>query len=330
MLRLSKVLICTFKGFRGYLVAHRNFKIPWNLEDCCPCGSNNSFGNCCFDKNFGFKARRPNLKPTGECTGYRNPRCYLGVSANCSKEISKEHYISHSLLKQFERLRVTGIPWDPNPIELPAKKLTSKILCQRHNNALSKLDAEAGRFFEAIDDAMKHASEKSLSRKAKNFLLNGDAFELWGVKTIAGLYHAKVSQAHGQILKGKYSISDSTISTSLMGRGLPQPLGLYIGQAGNAILPSLKFSPFISEKLALTSGLKVIMAGAEFDFLIDTNGANSSFLHNNRYYRPSMVEIIGARRNARIFLTWANDLGVIKKAVTLNLSKFKRPNPDFF
>lgn len=82
--------------------------------------------------------------------------CYAAPLGSCSKKMSREHFISDNFLRQLNRsggLRVGGLPWQqPGEIDaIPPSALTGKVLCERHNSRLSRLDALAGRFFETLN-----------------------------------------------------------------------------------------------------------------------------------------------------------------------------------
>jgi ribosome biogenesis protein Tsr3 len=65
---------------------------------------------------------------------------------------------------------VSGLPWlkpDETKI-LPITQLAGNILCKRHNEALSPLDAMAGRFFTALKEMHDDAwNKKDSFAKAK-------------------------------------------------------------------------------------------------------------------------------------------------------------------
>jgi hypothetical protein len=86
--------------------------LPWKIEDFCPCESGKPLRDCCLGPDGVPRIRIPSLIPPGPNTGYRNDRCYLNVTGNCSPSISKEHYISRSILEELGPLTFYGFPWD--------------------------------------------------------------------------------------------------------------------------------------------------------------------------------------------------------------------------
>jgi hypothetical protein len=94
-------------------------------------------------------------KPSEPPTGFRHPRCYASVDADCSTKISREHFISASLLRKLElykKAKIAGLAWqEPESFDLvPVKGLASNILCERHNSSLSSRDGLIDDFATAI------------------------------------------------------------------------------------------------------------------------------------------------------------------------------------
>ena len=122
-------------------------------------------------------------KPPGPCTGYAHPKCYAKGLNDCSAEITREHYVSKSLLVKFgDNFMVNGFPWIA-PGE--ARKLTdtamrSWILCKRHNNALSPLDS----MVEGLWDALKVTQQLSSIGVAS---FDGHDLERWAIKVLLGM-----------------------------------------------------------------------------------------------------------------------------------------------
>jgi hypothetical protein len=92
-------------------------------------------------------------------TGISLPGCYASHLADCSPKISLEHHISKSLpdVLNFDNdLRVSGPKWqEGEEKKLPPNALTSKILCKRHNSALSVLDEQSERFLTHLTKPMQ-------------------------------------------------------------------------------------------------------------------------------------------------------------------------------
>lgn len=128
-------------------------------------------------------------KQTAQPTNYCHPRCYANADANCSTKISKEHFISASLLRRLElnnTAKIAGLAWqEPETFNLvPVKGLASNVLCERHNSALSGLDSLIDNFATAI---------RSFDRapKSRHVKFSGTDIERWMLKCLLGLSVSK-------------------------------------------------------------------------------------------------------------------------------------------
>lgn len=137
-----------------------------------------------------------NTHPPGPTTGHTNSRCYACGDRNCSPKISKEHFISETLLRQIHlnnTAKVAGLKWQQKDTfnVVPLSSLASRVLCERHNNALSPLDARMGSFAKAIEDfdAALHSSTSAGASERRHF--SGDDIERWMVKCLLGLTTSK-------------------------------------------------------------------------------------------------------------------------------------------
>lgn len=135
----------------------------------------------------------------GPKTSVENPKCYAGPLANCSAEMSGEHYISHGLLRELSEdgvtIEIEGFPWlkDDERKKFPTKRLLSNILCKRHNEALAGLDSIAKSFFLSIDKIDKSYGTLHQRDEDMIFLFNGHDIERWMLKTLCGLVYSGIS-----------------------------------------------------------------------------------------------------------------------------------------
>src|SRR5271168_3681496 len=101
-------------------------------------------------------------------------------------------------------MKLNGVPWlATNETKIfPIASLAGNILCKRHNEAFSQLDAMAGKFFgtlKLIHDGIFDG--KSVSRRSKWFLFSGEELEFWLLKTAIGLFRS------GNVAKDKTKLS---------------------------------------------------------------------------------------------------------------------------
>jgi hypothetical protein len=253
---------------------------PWKLKDMCPCSNGANYEDCCLNSDGTPLIQIPSLIPTGQISGHVNKKCYLNFTRNCCQKISKEHFVSKSILSQFKGLRVGGMPWQNTGEEnnYHPNNLTSKILCQRHNNSLSPLDSAASHFFRELFKAANHVKKSSISTRSAYFLVSGDALELWALKTLTGLFHAKVAQSNGTVMHGNYQFSTNIIEEAFWGHGIQEPKGIYCQiEIGNLVQEDLQFAPLSSSLNRTLNGLAIKACGITFNFIFDVEGSNSDF-----------------------------------------------------
>ena len=128
------------------------------------------------------EVRPSRTRPPGADTRYSHERCYARDLADCCTQISREHYISESILEDHGGtffVTRARLGWEDKP--LPANALASNMLCRRHNSALSPLD-EAGRSFVRC---LRFAQERAADRGGGD-VLNGIDVERWFLKVLCG------------------------------------------------------------------------------------------------------------------------------------------------
>ena len=142
----------------------------------CPCGSGRPIINCCV-------TTRVNTSPPLPKTEFSNPRCYARALHDCTRKMSREHFISESVLKIIEvpnkGMTISGPNWltEGEERNISLASLTSKVLCERHNAALSPLDGVGKRFFEYI---MRGIEQSDI------LMINGYEVERWMLKLLCG------------------------------------------------------------------------------------------------------------------------------------------------
>jgi len=160
-------------------------------DEGCPCESGRVLRSCCLTVDGALRPVAAVTCPPAPRTGIRNGRCYAAALADCSPDISREHYVSHALLKLLSidgKVTIDGFLWQDSGAvgRVPAPSLTGKILCRRHNLALSPLDAVASRLFERIDEFHHEIANSARKNENRFFLFNGHDIERWMLKTLCG------------------------------------------------------------------------------------------------------------------------------------------------
>ncbi|MBS2014031.1 MAG: hypothetical protein JST00_14170 [Deltaproteobacteria bacterium] len=128
------------------------------------------------------EVRPSRTRPSGQDTGYSHERCYAKDLADCDMQISREHYISASVLADLgEVFHVTRerLGWEAK--KLTANALACNMLCRRHNSALSCLDV-AGRDFVRC---LRLSQERAAAGGGRD-VFNGIDLERWLLKMLCG------------------------------------------------------------------------------------------------------------------------------------------------
>jgi len=188
----------------------------------CPCGSNQRAGACCLGADGTVRKYVPNVRPLPPTTGQSRNGCYLGHSQDCAGGISGEHYISEVVLEELSEpaVAIDGVFWLPPGEQkiVGINSLTAKILCVRHNSALSPLDMEAGQFLRIVKHIHASLDTKSLSRKRLISIISGEALEQWILKVACGLFFSKIASHERRQIANDHVIDDSIILEGLFSK----------------------------------------------------------------------------------------------------------------
>ncbi|VTU00749.1 Uncharacterized protein OS=Mesorhizobium sp. STM 4661 GN=MESS4_830393 PE=4 SV=1 [Gemmataceae bacterium] len=240
------------------------------------------------------------LQPLGAVTGYQHPKCYAGGDTNCSPKISREHFISKTLLRQVElnnTAKVAGLKWqEPETFRLvPLDGLASHILCERHNHALSPLDDAMGRFFEAIGecDRALRPSAPNLAMGCRGF--SGVDVERWMLKCIIGL------AASGNI---KHCELKPECVDLLFGRiDWPEHWGLFFESTATQPIyhfGSIRIETLIDPAKSLILAAKFGIRGLPFYLCLGRPSDPKSI----GIWRPSAITFRTGKREETLSLTW--------------------------
>jgi len=203
-------------------------------------------------------------------------------------------------------LGVSGAPWlkAGEVGKTSVASLTAKILCNRHNEALSPLDAEAAHFFSVLREAVNDLNRKTISRKPILHLVDGAALELWMVKVACGLYYS-VAAKDGVKLSGMYSINLEKARRALFQRDWDARAGLYFLTPGTKVdlQDSVAMAPITTANDPIFVGARVSLLGFTMDAFFDDIKTNP-LPWPGFERRPSEFTLIKNKRQHSIFLTW--------------------------
>lgn len=136
----------------------------FNDDDFCPCASGLTVGDCsCKPRRFVPRAASTQTPgtPTGKVVG----RCYAHLLHDCDPPLSSEHSVSESALLEVisgSSLRVIGERFHaqgPEGKVIGLKSATKRVLCKRHNSALSSIDTVGTAFTRAHAELIVHLHE---------------------------------------------------------------------------------------------------------------------------------------------------------------------------
>jgi hypothetical protein len=167
-------------------------------------------------------------RPPGTRTNFSHPSCYARELNDCDDEISKEHYISESVLEALGGQILVSDPrreWIRKPIGTAS--LASKILCKRHNNALSKLDAVAKKFVPCL---LKYEAEIVAGGGSDRF--NGHDIERWVLKAFCSYITLDDDSVPEEWLRILFGDSQFAVDSGLH---LNVAIGEAIGASANEI-----------------------------------------------------------------------------------------------
>ena len=215
----------------------KSASMPWTgrfSHGPCPCRSGKPAYNCCWRGNGGWEKVSVGIIDV-EKTDFTHGSCYLSPTGNCGTKITREHFISRSIL---ERITTSTLKFKnashffggKSTVEIGIDAFSAKVLCDAHNSALSTLDTEAGSAFLKIEDLYLDLTRVGEAKRVfKSFYLSsGIDVERWMVKVYCGLVAAgKIRGIRGTIVHR--DTLPPCLFDSLMGRStLDSPLGLYM------------------------------------------------------------------------------------------------------
>jgi hypothetical protein len=116
--------------------------------------------------------------------------------------LTDEHWLSKGVLRAAsdgQALRLLGLSWAPDrEVKLHPPSLAKKVLCRRHNNALSRLDSSALQIFNALRRYQQSLVNQVGPGSSEFFLASGEELERWLLKVLWGATAAEVIASAGK------------------------------------------------------------------------------------------------------------------------------------
>lgn len=211
--------------------------------------------------------------------------------------------------EQGAQLKVSGYSWlDPDTVvSLPPSALGSRVLCRRHNSALSGLDHQATRLFDALDSL-------DAGKGTRLFLFSGADIERWLLKVLCG--HASTGCNLFPHHDCDCTVPDRWVQIVFGAADFEPGQGLYVSRTrGEAVggPRDAAFSP-IGWRGRL-AGATVSLVGVTFVLLMHTEHPQRREYFGRSYvHRPLELWFYNAHSGTSIMLSWPGsaDLGTIQ------------------
>lgn len=247
----------------------------------CVCGSSMQLRYCCGKGGrLQLRSQPSPTAPAPPSTGYSHGRCYARALNDCSEQISKEHYLSRGVLRELAgagptntvRMSGMGLPEGDLP---PDQVGQAKILCGRHNSALSALDTAGARLFRALREGIKTIPAFAY----RSF--SGVDVERWLLKVTCGVRAASKQDVPLEWLEFLFGSAE-----------LPPMLGLYMHvRDDHRVTESLGIQFATYTRADGPSGGELVMDGVRFtlDLRGDRGTHRPEDIGSLKIYRPNGI-----------------------------------------
>lgn len=198
-------------------------------EGQCPCGSRRRIRSCHGRRDGSWRGHAWSVD-FNDRTGHSHPACYAAAIANCSTDISREHYISRAVLDEIGKAPlVAGLAFlDGAAKRIATSGLVGKMLCGRHNGMLSPLDGEAVKTFRALRRFEADFKDSNPAPVDDFELVNGPRLEAWILKVVYGLVAKQLLTAHAEPVVGWREGADEVLLRVLFEGGpWPEAWGMW-------------------------------------------------------------------------------------------------------
>lgn len=240
---------------------------------------------------------------------FAHSHCYAAELGGCSTQISREHYVSDSILRLVSlgqpSVLVRNLKFQtPETLEPKGiNNLVAKVLCSKHNSELSRFDDAGKSLFDGIDQIDSAAGKPEES--PATILVNGDDLERWMLKTLcSGIFSGNIPVSGGSL---KSIHPPKTWLSNLFEDGhFPPGQGLYVraGTPGAVFRtePSVLKTMVVSDANDVVIGFKVWMFSFEFVLVLTSLPSILPPMLEHTHHRPKGIVVHGS--NKRIQIEW--------------------------
>ncbi len=130
--------------------------------------------------------------------------CWADKLGDCTDKASREHIISAGIFPEGT-IYVKGFPWCQDELkEISVSSFTKKVLCERHNNALTHVDkagiSAMNVFRQEVQINNARSKMKPRRWRVEKFQIDGHGLERWFLKTLINVAAEGIHNV-GQSLK---------------------------------------------------------------------------------------------------------------------------------
>jgi hypothetical protein len=232
-------------------------------------------------------------KPPQPRTGYAHPGCYARVLEDCDQKLSREHFISKKLLDRLTPLTVEGASWAIERRPITSKALAAKVLCTRHNNALSGLDDKITDFYDAM--MLWHRGER-----VGDCTFEGEDLERWAIKAMLGFMTSGNARGPGGGQMIARSVPEGYVRVLFGDEELREGCGLYLIDQW---IPPGRPPAGVSLTIVTAEGgndrdvAGIAASIANIPFVVTVAAATRTL----QGYRPREIQLVGS---GRLVLSW--------------------------
>jgi hypothetical protein len=246
----------------------------------------------------------------------------------CSQELTREHYISKSILELVEEgtgkkrryVQVFGLKFQgPNPVQkIGVARLTARILCKTHHRLLCRFDSAGKEMFLAAQSLKTVAVDPTAPHRKSQ--VDGDELERWILKAFIGGFFSGNFQVAPQVdLRGVFPPLE-LLEILFNGAPFPTGQGLYWmppkpGDIVTTDPQSLRVSPLVSPDGQDVAGFFVWFFGFQFALLTAGFVPGVPTMFDKAFYRPAGMKAVGS--NTQIVFNWQG--GPQSREIVLNL-----------
>ena len=208
---------------------------------------------------------------------------------------------------------IIGLPWQQpgTAVEHGLNSYTSYILCARHNNSLSYLDAAAARIYKIIMDIRNELAINKPYSRGRWYFASGQALELWNLKTLMGLFHSKSASTDGglRLISSGYEIDVHAFEHALRDKCLSKYAGTHFKNRIGKIERYFSAAPLTwtqgDEKWVV--GIRMDVFLLQMDTILDPRGLQISEQSMKSNFRPWLLSFSNRWRTHHLVLSWAHD-----------------------